>query len=129
MSHNILITGGSGYIGGTVLARLRSASLPPYNTLYALVRSDNQAKAVAQYGARPLLFNVRDEDSVLAAVTGNDITIVYFLIDAFQATAQKYFIRALAEVKQKTGLDVHFLHVRTRNETSKGHTRCFGIEN
>lgn len=114
MPHNILITGGSGYLGGTLLARLRAAGLPPYGTLYALVRSDSQADAVAQYGARPLRLDTQDEDAVRAAVIRNDITVVYFLIDAMRSTAQKYFIAALAEVKQKTGQDVHFLHVRTR---------------
>lgn len=36
MSYNVLITGGSGYIGGTLLNRLQSAGLPALK-LYALV--------------------------------------------------------------------------------------------
>jgi hypothetical protein len=36
---------------------------------------------------------------------------VFFLIDAATAVSQVLFIKALAEVKQATGIDVHFLHV------------------
>lgn len=46
MSHNILITGASGYLGGTILARWERAKLPPYQTLYALVRTKEQGEAV-----------------------------------------------------------------------------------
>lgn len=48
MPNNILITGGSGYLGGTLLHRLKLAELPTYNTLYALVRTESQAQAVKQ---------------------------------------------------------------------------------
>ncbi|KAK7742428.1 hypothetical protein SLS62_010736 [Diatrype stigma] len=110
MSHNILITGASGYLGGTLLARLGAAKLPPYGNLYALVRTDDQAKAVLTYGAQPLKFDTRDEGALRAAVVEHKITVVYFLIDAIHSTAQTYFIKALGEVKQKTGQEVHFLH-------------------
>ncbi|RYP01227.1 hypothetical protein DL764_006265 [Monosporascus ibericus] len=110
MSHNILVTGASGYLGGTLLARLGAANLPPYGKLYALVRTDEQAKAVAQYGAEPLRFDTRDENAIRAAVIENNITVIYYLIDAIYSTAQTSFIKALAEVKEKTGQEVHFLH-------------------
>lgn len=109
--HNILITGASGYLGGTLLAHLPTASLPPYGKLYALVRTDDQAQAVTQYRAQPLKFDTKDESAVRAAVVDNSITIVYFLIDAIHSTAQRHFLKALAEVKQKTAQQVHFLHV------------------
>lgn len=111
MSHRILITGASGYLGGTLLARWSQAHLPAYDRLYALVRTDEQAQKVAQYGAEPLQFDIRDEAATWAAVVDNRITIVFFLIDAFQAVAQVHLIKALAEVKRLTGSDVHFLHV------------------
>ncbi|KAJ5578649.1 uncharacterized protein N7459_007613 [Penicillium hispanicum] len=110
MPHNILITGASGYLGGTLLARWKSANLPAYDTLYALVRTAEQGEAVKQYGAEPLFFDIKDEASTKAAVVDNKITVVYFLIDAMTADSQVPLIQALAEVKKQTGHEVHFLH-------------------
>lgn len=110
-SHRILVTGASGYLGGTLLARWGDAHLPSYDKLFALVRTDAQAENVKQYGAESLMFNVKDESIVFEAVVKNRITIVYYLIDALSDEAQVYFIKALAEVKRITGMDVHFLHV------------------
>ena len=53
MSHRVLITGASGYLGGDFLARLPKFDLPPYEKLYALIRTDDQAAAVKKYGAVP----------------------------------------------------------------------------
>lgn len=109
--HNILITGASGYLGGTLLARLKGAALPAYNNLFALVRTDAQAEAVVQYGAQALKLDVNDEAAVRAALVDREITIVYYLIDPIHSAPQVYFIKALAEVKSRTGTEVHFLHV------------------
>ncbi|TGJ85267.1 hypothetical protein E0Z10_g3514 [Xylaria hypoxylon] len=110
MSHNILITGASGYLGGSLLARWNEAKLPAYNKLFALVRTPNQADAVKQYGAEPLTFDAYDEAEVWAAVVDNNITVVYHLIAPWPHVSQSYFIKAMAEVKKRTGRDVHFLH-------------------
>lgn len=111
MSHRILLTGASGYLGGTLLARWKDAGLTGYDKLYALVRTDAQAEAVRQYGAEPLAFDARDEAAVRKAVVDHKITIVYYLIDPIRSEAQVNFIRALAEVKRVTGQEVHLLHV------------------
>ncbi|KAI1198507.1 hypothetical protein F5X97DRAFT_299343 [Nemania serpens] len=110
MSHNILITGGSGYLGGSLLARWKEASLPAYNKLFALVRTPEQADAVKEYGAEPLIFDAYNEGEVRAAVIDNNITIVYHLIAPWPHVSQSYFIKAMAEVQKNTGRDVHFLH-------------------
>ncbi|RAL13349.1 NAD(P)-binding protein [Aspergillus homomorphus CBS 101889] len=109
MSHNILITGASGYLGGTILARWSNAKLPPHNKLYALVKTDEQGEKVKQYGAEPLVANIRDHETMTQLIVDNNITIIYFLIDAFTGQHQPTLIRALGLVKQKTNLNVHFL--------------------
>ncbi|KAH8880568.1 NAD(P)-binding protein [Thozetella sp. PMI_491] len=109
MAHRILITGGSGYLGGSLLARLSDAGLPPYDKLFALVRTDAQAEAVRQYGAEPLVFKTDDETAVRESVVSNKITIVYYLVDAVTPEPPVYFIKALEQVKNDTGSEVHFL--------------------
>lgn len=124
MSHNILITGASGYLGGTLLARWAAADLPPYGKLYALVRTEQQAQAVKQkYGAVPLTFDPYVETAVLRGVVDNQITVIYHLIDAFQSDSQVYMIKALVEVKKTTGQAVHFLHVSSPAPILGGTTR------
>ncbi|ETN38386.1 uncharacterized protein HMPREF1541_06421 [Cyphellophora europaea CBS 101466] len=110
MAHRILITGGSGYLGGSLLAALPTADLPPYEKLYALVRTDEQAAAVKQYGAEPVSLDPKDEAAVRKGIIDHSINIVFFLVDAFTSAAQVNFIRALGELKKTTGKDVHFLH-------------------
>lgn len=117
-SHRILITGGSGYLGGTLLARWSTADLPPYDKLFALVRTDVQADSVRQYGAEPIQFDTKDEVAVFNSIVGNKITVVYYLIEAAQSEAQVYIIKALAEVKKLTGLEVHLLHVSLLCDTT-----------
>ena len=111
MPHNILLTGVSGYLGGDLLAELASTDLPEYGKLFALIRSSEQADAVKQLGAEPLTLDVYNEDAVREAVLSHEITVVFFLINAVSSASQKLFIKALGELKKKTGSDVHFLHV------------------
>jgi nucleoside-diphosphate-sugar epimerase len=109
MSRSVLITGGSGYLGGTLLAQLKSANLPAYSRLYALIRTDAQAEAVRQYNAEPLTLNLSDPSSIQAAIVDKQISVIFHLFDPRDTTTTGPFIEALGKVKQQTGQDVHFL--------------------
>ncbi|KAL4915391.1 hypothetical protein BDW62DRAFT_212740 [Aspergillus aurantiobrunneus] len=110
MSHNVLITGASGYLGGTLLAHWKDADLPPYAKLYALVRSEEQQEAVKEYGAESLVDNLKDNQTIIQKIIDRQISVVYFLIDAYTSHYQQAMIAALGQVRKQTGREVHFLH-------------------
>jgi hypothetical protein len=110
MSRSILITGASGYLGGSLLAELSRTKLPPHHTIYALVRSDAQAEQVKEYGAEPLRLDFGNEGAVIKTIVEAEISIIFFLIDALNSKHQMQLIKALGELKIQTGQDVHFLH-------------------
>lgn len=113
---NILLTGASGYLGGSILAQLHnsgdgSTELPAHGTIYALVRSDAQAQAVQNYGAQPAAFDPASEAAVESFIMDHKVSIVIWFIDVVNVDRQILFIRALAKLRQQTGQDVHFLQV------------------
>lgn len=113
---NILLTGASGYLGGSILAQLHnsgadSIELPAHGTIYALVRSDAQAQAVQDYGAKPATFDPGNETAVESFIIHHKVSIVIWFIDVVNVDRQVLFIRALAKLRQQTGRDVHFLQV------------------
>ncbi|KAF2748605.1 hypothetical protein M011DRAFT_331916 [Sporormia fimetaria CBS 119925] len=107
-SHHLLLTGGSGYLGGTLLSHIPGAHLPKSLKISALVRTPEQAKAVATYGATPLYIDTSSPDLIHAAIVDNKITIIYYLHDA-QGSHVVPFIRGLAQVQESTGQQTHFL--------------------
>lgn len=111
MGHNILITGGSGYLGGTLLAEWKNANISGYDKLFAMIRSDEQAEAVKTlYSAEPVKCSLQPDD-IKHLLLENQINIVFYLIDAYKAESQVPFIQALSEVKNQTGQEVHFIYV------------------
>jgi hypothetical protein len=119
MAHNTLLTGVSGYLGGTLLHEWKTSGPLNNGIISALVRNEEQAKEVAKYGVEPLIMSLEDEDAIVKALVERNITIVYYLIGSYWLESQLYFIKGLAEVKRQTGDDVHFLYVRT------GYLRAF----
>lgn len=98
------------YLGGSLLEELRNTLLPDNSSIYAPVRSQEQAKAVEKYGARPLTLDLQNEHSVTRSIIDAQIFVIYFLVDALNCDMQIPLIKALAEVKKQTGREVHFLH-------------------
>lgn len=112
MARNVLITGGSGYLGGSLLQHLKdNRELPPHGTIYALVRSEGQARLTeSHYGVTPVDLDLSDQAIITETLLDKQISVVFFLIDAFTCETQIRFIKALGAVGQKLGVSTHFLH-------------------
>jgi NAD(P)-dependent dehydrogenase (short-subunit alcohol dehydrogenase family) len=111
MPRNILITGGSGYLGGSLLAELKNTDLPAHGTIYALVRSDEQAEKVkANYNATPITLDLEDQSAITATLLEKQISVVFHLISAVSAESQEKFIQGLGKVKEQLEVETHFLH-------------------
>jgi hypothetical protein len=112
MPRNFLLTGGSGYRGGTLLAQLKKTKdLPSHGTIYALVRNEDQAEKVkSHYGAIPLTLDLEDQATITATLLEKKISVVFFLINAYTADTQLKLIEALSAVKAQLSIETHFLH-------------------
>lgn len=111
MSPNVLITGASGYLGGTFLQYLKEYPIDVQRTTYALVRSDEQARQVQKfYDATPITLDLSDEAAITETLREKEISIVFWLIDAFKADAQLRFIKALEVIGKELKVQTHFLH-------------------
>ena len=112
MKPSILVTGASGYLGGTLLANWKAANLEDlYQHVYSLVRKPEQAEAVKQYSVTPVQFDLHDEQAVAENLVSNRISVVVFMTGVTDTKAHTAFIKALHNVNQETGLRTHFIYV------------------
>ena len=110
----ILLTGATGYIGGTILTNLLSSSSPALSsaTITCLVRgSDRAEKLTNTYGERVHSIVYKDLDDVeatIAAAAEHDIVINTTL--GFHLPSAQALVRGLAKRKASTGRDVWMIH-------------------
>ncbi|CAM1501634.1 Fc.00g036180.m01.CDS01 [Cosmosporella sp. VM-42] len=110
-STKILITGATGYIGGSVLTTLLASSNPQIKgaNISALVRKQEQADILKEHGVNPILFNSLDESDLLRR-TASEHDIIINTASAFHSGAAEALILGLTDRKKKTGTEPLLIH-------------------
>ncbi|KAH8763949.1 hypothetical protein F5882DRAFT_383431 [Hyaloscypha sp. PMI_1271] len=112
MALKVLITGVTGYIGGSVLSTLldsRQLSKPEIS-ISVLLRGEEKAKLYEAKGLKTFLFNSLDETGLLREVARqHDIAI--HTASGFHTSSAIALIRGLADRAKETGNPVHYIHI------------------
>lgn len=111
MTPKLLITGATGYIGGTVLNHLQTSTDPPIKalTLSALVRSNSQAENLAITGVNPILFKDLDDTKTLVEAASQHDVVIHTASWGHVESARS-LIHGLAQRKKQTGREVYYIH-------------------
>ncbi|KAF2679669.1 NAD dependent epimerase/dehydratase family protein-like protein [Lentithecium fluviatile CBS 122367] len=112
----ILLTGATGFIGGTILTHLLAPSVPPTILeripITCLVRGEDRViKLRAAYGDRvhPVLYEgLDDRDATIAIAAQHNIVVNTTL--GYHSASATALIHGLARRKQETGRDVWMIH-------------------
>ncbi|KAJ9656576.1 hypothetical protein H2201_008509 [Coniosporium apollinis] len=107
----LLLTGATGYIGGSVLTTLLSSTHPSIRALSisAIVRGEDKAAQLADLGVKPIVIKSLDDlDAIRVAASLHDI--VLNLASGYHTASARAEILGLAARKRQTGRDVYFLH-------------------
>ncbi|KAH8595061.1 hypothetical protein B0O99DRAFT_741329 [Bisporella sp. PMI_857] len=107
----ILLTGATGYLGGSVLTSLLQSENPAIKNvkISAIVRSAVQAELLAVLNIRPILISGFEDTEALAnAASENDVVIN--CASGFETGAAESLIIGLGKRKKLTGQDVFMIH-------------------
>ncbi|VUC32934.1 unnamed protein product [Clonostachys rosea] len=114
MAHvkNVLVTGGAGFIGGSVVATLIARTTGPVKkiNISTIIRSDDQAKALSKLGINVIQTDLSDEKAILEAVLNNEIDIIVHAASSFVLPLGLNLVRALGQRGKKTGKKTYFIN-------------------
>lgn len=108
----ILLTGATGFVGGSVLTALLDSPSLKAHPITCLLRSSSAASTLtATYGNRikTLLYDGLDDTSTATAAAASHDIIIYCTL-SYHAPAILALIRGLADRKATTGRPVWFVH-------------------
>ncbi|KAI0900217.1 NAD dependent epimerase/dehydratase family protein [Annulohypoxylon nitens] len=121
-SPKILLTGATGYIGGTILSQILSSSSPALSavTISCLLRGpDRAAKLSSTYGSRvnPIVYkDLDDVEATVSAAAEHDIVIT--TTQGWHTASSQALLRGLAQRKASTGRDVWLIHTSGTSNVS-----------
>jgi hypothetical protein len=110
----ILLTGATGFIGGSILTQLLNSSSPSLRnaTITCVLRGEDRAAKLSYvYGerVRPLLYQGLDDIEATTAIAAQHDIIINTTLGYHVSSAQA-LIRGLAQRKASTGQDVWMIH-------------------
>ncbi|CAI0651163.1 unnamed protein product [Colletotrichum noveboracense] len=110
-SQKLLITGATGYIGGTVLTQLLNSTVPGINSLSfsALIRHQSQADILAEKGIQSIMFNGLDDTAIIRQAAADHDVIVH-IANSFHKASAEAMLQGLHDRKAKTGKTGIFIH-------------------
>ncbi|KAI9146905.1 hypothetical protein HJFPF1_13476 [Paramyrothecium foliicola] len=108
----LLLTGATGFVGGTVLARLLASSSSEIRELQisVLVRKQEHADAYASKGLSPILFRDLNDTEALRRAAGEHDIIIH-TADSTNPRAVEAFVLGLSDRAKKTSKVGQFLHL------------------
>ncbi|PYI32478.1 NAD dependent epimerase/dehydratase family protein [Aspergillus indologenus CBS 114.80] len=123
-SRSLLITGVSGYIGGTILSSILQTQEQWTKQLEiaALVRSESQASTVQKLGVKPVMFSSFDETDVLENIA-QDFDIIIHAGAGWHTPSAKALITGQGTRKTNTNRPAHYVQISgTSNLSDRPHT-------
>ncbi|CAF3489855.1 hypothetical protein FGSG_02815 [Fusarium graminearum PH-1] len=107
----VLLTGATGYIGGTVLNTILTSSRPSLKDIHitVLVRRQDQADTLSSLGVTPILFKDLDDTELLTA-TASTHDIVVHAANGYHTPSAKALLTGLSQREAKSGKSVHYIH-------------------
>ncbi|VUC29400.1 unnamed protein product [Clonostachys rosea] len=122
MALNILITGATGYIGGSVLSGLLSSDKPLFekNHIFVAIRSEKHVKTLSELGVKVALIDLTNEKSVSEGVLKNETS-------ALEPVQARNLIAALGQRRNATKKDVFFIHTSGTSAWSSAFGSPYGL--
>ncbi|KAK3935082.1 hypothetical protein QBC46DRAFT_398396 [Diplogelasinospora grovesii] len=106
----LLVTGATGYMGGSFLAQILASSNPAIKALEisALIRKQEQADLLTAKGVKPILFRSLDDVEDLRKHASEHDFVLNGAV-GFHTASAKALIEGLGERRKATGQDVYYI--------------------
>ncbi|ROT41998.1 NAD dependent epimerase/dehydratase family protein [Sodiomyces alkalinus F11] len=117
----ILVTGATGYVGGSVLEHLRSSSNPKIKdaSITTLVRRQDHADLLGKRGVKAQVFNGLDDSDQLRSIASDFDIVVHCATGSHTASAEA-LILGLGDAKARTGQQTYYIHTTGTSNFAQG---------